>query len=506
MEIIEQIGSYAGLAAIVGLAVLSALYFSQARDVKRLREWAGRAPERAAQPAVPAPQRVVAQPQPKPAGTTPPAVPTPAGQQSAAPKTPTGPPQIPAPPVPAVAAAAGAAPATAVAEAAGSAGGAPMSPAAAATADRPSGPGAATPAGQGKQAPTDPKEPDTAAGDGAAKPDAAVPAPQGQQEGTPQASAGTATPPADTGTPPADAKTPPPDATTPPTGTAGTPPATTPPASGQSPGQPPPAALPPTARPATPAGQARPTPPTPPRFSRPAPPARPAPEQTVIIPPGSGNGAPAAAGGLSRTRIAVLAVAGVLVLGGGAAFAISQLTGDDSGPTTSQAPSGGDEEEPGGDGQGNGGQAVNPADVTVAVLNGTLVAGLAAAIGDEVEQLGFDLGTLGNANDQEQQRAESVVLYADGHRREAVVVSRRLKIPQREEIDPETQALAGDATVVVSPGPTRRPSAAPASSSEPTRGRAEPGAARRAARSRRQRSRAGRVPGPGPCSRAAGRP
>ena len=29
-----------------GLAVMSALYFSQARDVKRLREWAGRAPER----------------------------------------------------------------------------------------------------------------------------------------------------------------------------------------------------------------------------------------------------------------------------------------------------------------------------------------------------------------------------------------------------------------------------------------------------------------------------
>ena len=53
MEIIEQIGSYAGLAAIVGLAVLSALYFSQARDVKRLREWAGRAPERAAQPVHP---------------------------------------------------------------------------------------------------------------------------------------------------------------------------------------------------------------------------------------------------------------------------------------------------------------------------------------------------------------------------------------------------------------------------------------------------------------------
>src|SRR5215207_6140064 len=78
---IEQIGSYAGFAAVLGLAVLSALYFSQARDVKRLREWAGRAPERdaearsrvaaataagqqrqpaAAQPAVPAAQPAAA--------------------------------------------------------------------------------------------------------------------------------------------------------------------------------------------------------------------------------------------------------------------------------------------------------------------------------------------------------------------------------------------------------------------------------------------------------------
>jgi hypothetical protein len=46
---IEQIGSYAGFAAVLGLAVLSALYFSQARDVRRLREWAGRAPERDAE-------------------------------------------------------------------------------------------------------------------------------------------------------------------------------------------------------------------------------------------------------------------------------------------------------------------------------------------------------------------------------------------------------------------------------------------------------------------------
>jgi hypothetical protein len=49
MHLVQEIGSYAGFGAVVGLAVLSALYFSQARDVKRLREWAGRAPERAAE-------------------------------------------------------------------------------------------------------------------------------------------------------------------------------------------------------------------------------------------------------------------------------------------------------------------------------------------------------------------------------------------------------------------------------------------------------------------------
>src|SRR5690242_21193612 len=49
MHLVQEIGSYAGFAAVVGLAVLSALYFSQARDVRRLREWAGRAPERAAE-------------------------------------------------------------------------------------------------------------------------------------------------------------------------------------------------------------------------------------------------------------------------------------------------------------------------------------------------------------------------------------------------------------------------------------------------------------------------
>jgi hypothetical protein len=46
---VEKYGAYVGLAAFIGLAVLSLLYFAQARELKRLRDWAGRAPERAAE-------------------------------------------------------------------------------------------------------------------------------------------------------------------------------------------------------------------------------------------------------------------------------------------------------------------------------------------------------------------------------------------------------------------------------------------------------------------------
>ena len=54
---VEKYGAYVGIAAFFGLAILSLLYFAQARELKRLREWAGRAPERARE----LEQRVVAQ-------------------------------------------------------------------------------------------------------------------------------------------------------------------------------------------------------------------------------------------------------------------------------------------------------------------------------------------------------------------------------------------------------------------------------------------------------------
>lgn len=47
IDLLERIGPYLGIAAFLGLAVLAFLIIQQAREVRRLREWAGRAPERA---------------------------------------------------------------------------------------------------------------------------------------------------------------------------------------------------------------------------------------------------------------------------------------------------------------------------------------------------------------------------------------------------------------------------------------------------------------------------
>lgn len=46
MELIKEIGAFAGLVAFLGLALLALLSFTQGRDLRRLREWAGSAPER----------------------------------------------------------------------------------------------------------------------------------------------------------------------------------------------------------------------------------------------------------------------------------------------------------------------------------------------------------------------------------------------------------------------------------------------------------------------------
>ena len=206
-------------------------------------------------------------------------------------------------------------------------------------------------------------------------------------------------------------------------------------------------------------------PPPAPAQARAQPAGRPAPQQTEIIPPKRESWHQRIFG---STRNLILAICGVVLLGAGVALALTQLSSDDGGtPAGNQAA-----EEPQG-GAGNGGgngedqgedqgedrqqqdnrPAIDPSTVTVAVLNGTTVPGLAARVSDEVQSAGFEVGTVANSSDQ--QRAESVILFAPGHEREAAVVSRRLDIAQRERIDAATQGLAGDATVVVVTGADR---------------------------------------------------
>jgi LytR cell envelope-related transcriptional attenuator len=422
-EIVQEIGAYAGLASVVGLAVLSALYFSQARDVKRLREWAGRAPERAdAQvPAVPgrAPGQAVA-PQPQ-----------------ARPGTPAVPGAAPA------AASTGARPAAAPVPGAR--------------------PGAATPAAR-------PGQPVPAASGAAAKPGGAVPVPAA-------AGAGTAAPPKPAG-PGQNAG--PQGAPQPPAPPQGAPAQGAPAANSGSAAagaQKTPATSPasgPPAGPATPAGQRPPAAPAVPPPARTAPPTapggsggptRPAGQPTAVIPPPSRP--PWYRRVLANPLYVVLAVAGVLIVGGAAAFGVTQLAGDgESGSSEADQRAGGSREEPqagnGGDGQRNGGAgarkggAVKPGNVTVAVLNGTTVPGLAATLADQVTAAGFRAGTIANFGPN-QQLAESVVQYAAGHEREAAAVSRKLGIGQREAASAESQELAGDATVIVIAGGDKAP-------------------------------------------------
>ncbi len=459
MQILKDIGSYAGLGAVVGLAVLSALYFSQARDVRRLREWAGRAPERAAEGTAQPAQRVTAVPQ--------------AAQPAAA----TGVKKLPQPA--AAAAAAAAKPAAAAASAA-------------VPATAQAKPAAATPAAQGKTAADgDDKKPDEVT-----KPDEAKPAvaaegkpeeekqpvgataeakPSAAEQAKDRQPAGVA---AGAATPSGEAKTPQPTAgagtaapVKPGDGTSGSAaapdapakPAAATPASPVKPADSSPAT--PRTGASTPAGT-RPGQADPPIVPRKAPSgrpipsfpsrqtgegARPAPSQTAILPP-YGEEEPRRPSLMRRTlaspRYLVLAIAGVLIVGGAAAFGLNQLSKNEAPPPKNQPAANND--TPKKKTSKKKAAPITPANVTVSVLNGTTVPGLAAQIGDRITAQGFQLGNVTNSSDQ--QRAESVVLYAPGAEREAAFVGRKLGIAQRERMDPQSQALAGDARVVVITG------------------------------------------------------
>ena len=423
-EQVEKIGAYAGAVAFFGLALLTLLYFAQARELKRLREWAGRAPERAAESEA----RAVAA----------------AALQASQPR------RVPVPPVvkpPPVAPAAAAPPVAA------------QNGEAAAEVTTPDGGAAAK---------------DDSAADGAAEPGApggeakdAAPAP-----GLTSATAGATVPPgADAAASPEGTDVTPgtTDATA--DGDAAPSPLVVPPAgaaagagavSASAPASPPAPPRPPVPSapvPRTAAGGAtrRPVPAAPLRSAGTGAPAR----RAVPPPPPaarrgtvdlddrepSGRGRTALIVGGVVAGLAVLALVATTLLGG----EDPQLPNRPAGTTT-----GGAAATPTAENQGSE-PGTSRADTTVAVLNGSVVSGLAKNASEEVVKGGFKAGTIENWPEQSVQT--SLIFFAPEARARAREVARLLKISgQPQAIDENVRALAGeDADVVVVVGSDQTP-------------------------------------------------
>lgn len=108
----------------------------------------------------------------------------------------------------------------------------------------------------------------------------------------------------------------------------------------------------------------------------------------------------------------------------------------------------------GGDEETAKGGKVERSDVTVAVLNGTSIGGLAGQVGGEIEQNGYQLGSVTTTTPDFD---KTVVLYATGQKAAAQRVARDLGLDpkQVEAMDRETRLRAGDADVVVIAGEDR---------------------------------------------------
>jgi hypothetical protein len=401
---VEKYGAYVGLAAFIGLAVLSLLYFAQARELKRLRDWAGRAPERAQELQA----RVVAQaeealqapevaPEVERSGTVGPAQPVP--QPAAAPSTGNGrqagtPAPVPMGPRPAVAMAAAAAraaaaPATVEHEQPGTAVGDESEAPAGGDDDR----AAAAPAG----------------GDGAAPSGDEVAAEQDRPEEPARSGNGV----------PAQS----------------------------------PADLPETTIPrATPRPQPKPVPA--------AAPLRASTTRSATLPPPRRTKRRSQPGAGSRTGLYTLVGVVVLAIAIFVPVYFMVLSGDDdtAPPPNPIAEPGGTPSSETGAGAGERAAAARPETVVV-VLNGTSIEGLASQQRDDLIEAGYADGMIRIDNSDDQSRQDSLVLYDEDERRQARDVARLLDISRMEIIDEETQALAdssdesgtlpADVTVVV---------------------------------------------------------
>jgi hypothetical protein len=164
---------------------------------------------------------------------------------------------------------------------------------------------------------------------------------------------------------------------------------------------------------------------------------------------------------LPAGRYVALIVAGALVLGGGAAYGITQLASSDNGGKSSNAgnsnlgpPS--KSKSPSKKNKGNGAAAIDPSKVTVTVVNGTTIPNLARDTATKLSSVGFQIGNKVTGTGS-LAAAESVVEYKPGCEAEARYVAAKLRISQKQPADPDAVAQAGPACVIVVLGADQAP-------------------------------------------------
>lgn len=152
--------------------------------------------------------------------------------------------------------------------------------------------------------------------------------------------------------------------------------------------------------------------------------------------------------------------AGALILLAAIVIGITQLSGGDSGgggnpsPNRVQGQPSSQSDSQSSNKAPRKAKPVVRSKVTVVVLNGTTVPGLAATTADKVEQAGYIRGP--DANNADQQVQATSVLYGPGQKAAGRDVAKLLNVRSVRALDAGTQSLAGaNAGVVVIVGADR---------------------------------------------------
>jgi hypothetical protein len=152
---------------------------------------------------------------------------------------------------------------------------------------------------------------------------------------------------------------------------------------------------------------------------------------------------------LSRPALLIVLFVVLVLVGGGVAYAVLN-TGGSSGDTSAK----GGGSHGGKEKQAAAGKAVKPAEIEVAVLNGTEAPGLAATWGDKAEAKGFEVGAITNTTSTFE---NSVVMFETGAATEAKAVSKQLRIHKVQPMTAEVSGVSNGAKVAVVVGEDNAP-------------------------------------------------